>query len=118
MERRDFLKTTSTVIAGATLAPGVLATNPAHPAGAAPEGRLVIPINRNWRYSKSVVEGAHRKEFDDSKLRPRRDSSHQCRLPWHSFDDKAMNSSPSTAAASGFRPRPGASASSWISKGP
>ena len=88
MERRDFLKTTSTVIAGATLAPGVLATNPAHPAGAAPEGRLVIPINRNWRYSKSVVEGAHRKEFDDSSFDRVVIPHTNVKLPWHSFDDK------------------------------
>ncbi len=66
MDRRDFLKTTSTVIAGATLAPGALAVNPALPDDSKAEGRMVLSINRNWRYNKSFVEGAHGREFDDS----------------------------------------------------
>ncbi len=49
MDRRDFLKTTSTMIAGATLAPSTLA---GRAGGNGSEGRLVLPINRNWRYSK------------------------------------------------------------------
>ena len=88
MERRDFLKTTTTVIAGATLAPRSLAGNPPLPAGSSPDGRLVIPINRNWRYSKSVVDGAHRKEFDDSGFDHVVIPHTNVRLPWHSFDDK------------------------------
>ena len=88
MERRDFLKTTTTVIAGATLAPRALAGNPPLPAGTSPDGRLVIPINRNWKYSKSVVEGAHRKEFDDSSFERVVIPHTNVRLPWHSFDDK------------------------------
>ena len=47
MDRRDFLKTTSTVIAGATLAPGALAGRPALPGDSKPEGRMVLPINRH-----------------------------------------------------------------------
>ena len=47
MDRRDFLKTTSTVLAGATLAPGALAGDPARAADSRAEGRMILPINRN-----------------------------------------------------------------------
>jgi len=88
MDRRDFLKTTSTVIAGATLAPGALAGNPALPGESNAERRMVLPINRNWRYNKSFVEGAHGREFDDSEFERVVIPHTNVRLPWHSFDDK------------------------------
>ena len=56
MQRRDFLKATTTAIAGATLAPRTLAASSPLPADPAREGRLVLPLNRNWRYSKSVMK--------------------------------------------------------------
>jgi beta-galactosidase len=89
MHRRDFLKTTSKVIAGATLAPGALTGNPALPTDPKAEGRMVLPINRNWRYNKSFVEGAHAREFDDSAFERVVVPHTNVRLPWHSFDDKA-----------------------------
>jgi beta-galactosidase len=88
MDRRDFLKTTSTVIAGATLAPGTLAAIPALPGDSKAEGRMVLPINRNWRYNKSFVEGAHGREFDDSGFERVVIPHTNVRLPWHSFDDR------------------------------
>jgi len=88
MDRRDFLKTTSTVIAGATLAPGTLAANPALPGDSNAEGRMVLPINRNWRYNKSFVEGAHGREFDDSGFERVVIPHTNVRLPWHSFEDR------------------------------
>jgi beta-galactosidase len=88
MDRRDFLKTTSKVIAGATLAPGALASNPALPTDAKAELRMVLPINRNWRHNKSFVEGAHAREFDDSAFERVVVPHTNVRLPWHSFDDK------------------------------
>ena len=87
MDRRDFLKTTSTVLAGTTLAKGLLAANPAAAASSG-EGRLVFPINRNWRYNRSFVEGAHGREFDDSAFERVVIPHTNVRLPWHSFDDK------------------------------
>src|SRR5450755_4083325 len=87
MDRRDFLKTTSTVIAGATFAPGTLAG--ASPAAAMGDGRLVLPINRNWRYSKTFAQGAHGKDFDDSGFDRVVVPHTNVRLPWHSFDDKS-----------------------------
>jgi beta-galactosidase len=88
VERRDFIKTTSTVIAGAILAPRTLVGHPL-PAGSLADGRLVIPINRNWRYSKSVVEGGHLREFDDSGFDRVVIPHANAREPWHSFDDKS-----------------------------
>ena len=59
MDRRDFLKTTGTVIAGATLAHGGLAESSQQGGDSVAGGRLILPINRNWRYNRSFVEGAH-----------------------------------------------------------
>src|SRR5260370_41974955 len=89
MDRRNFLKTTSTVLAGATLAPGALAGDPAHAADFKAEGRMILPINRNWRYNKSYVEGAHNHEFDDSAFERAVVPHTNVRLPWRSFDDKS-----------------------------
>src|SRR5277367_6656307 len=86
MYRRDFLKTTSTVIAGATLAPRVLAGTSA-PGDSAATGRIVLPINRNWRYNPAYVEGAHAREFDDSKFERVVIPHTNIKLPWHSFDE-------------------------------
>src|SRR5579859_1468207 len=87
MDRRDFLKTTSTVIAGTSLAPGLLSGNPA-PRASNAEDRLVFPINRNWRYNRAFVEGAHGREFDDSGFERVVIPHTNVRLPWHGFDDK------------------------------
>jgi beta-galactosidase len=86
MDRRGFLKTTTTVIAGATLAPGALAARSVAPSSG--DGRMVVPINRNWRYSKTFAPGAHEREFDDSAFERVVVPHTNVRLPWHSFDDK------------------------------
>src|ERR1700733_12825736 len=87
MDRRDFIKTTSTLIAGATLAPSALAmaadTTKDNP------GRVVLPMNRNWLYSRSVVEGAHEKAFVYSAYEKVVIPHTNVRLPWNSFDEKS-----------------------------
>jgi beta-galactosidase len=88
MDRREFIKTTGTVIAGATLAAEGFAARRPNPATSSAEGRLVLPINRNWRYN-AFVEGAHGPDFDDSKFERVVVPHTNIRLPWHSFDDKA-----------------------------
>jgi beta-galactosidase len=90
MYRREFLKNTSAVIAGATLAPGALSGTSALAADSSSgaTGRLVLPINRNWRYSPTFVEGAHAREFDDSAFARVVVPHTNVRLPWHSFDEK------------------------------
>lgn len=49
---------------------------------------MVFPINRNWRYNRSFVEGAHAKDFDDSAFERVVIPHTNVKLPWHSFDDK------------------------------
>ena len=64
MDRRTFLQQTGTLIAGAALTPYALSENTDVTAA----GRLILPINRKWRYSRTVVDGGHDKNFDDSKF--------------------------------------------------
>src|SRR3954469_4693454 len=51
-------------------------------------GRLVLPMNRKWRYSQAFVEGGHDKNFDDSKFEPVVIPHTNIPLPWHGFDEK------------------------------
>ena len=88
MDRRDFLKTTGTVIAGATLAHGALAESSQQGSDSAAGERLILPINRNWRYNPKFVEGAHDKTFDDAAFQRVVVPHANIKLPWHSFDDK------------------------------
>jgi len=86
MDRRDFIKVAGQALAGAALAHPILAE--ADLAGSASAGRIIFPINRNWRYSRSVVNGGHGRNFDDSSLERVVVPHTNVRLPWHSFDDK------------------------------
>jgi len=88
MDRRDFLKLTGTLVAGAGLAPGAFAEPPSQSTGAVVPSRLVVPINRNWRYSRAPVAGATRRDFDDSSWERVVVPHTNVRLPWHGFDDK------------------------------
>src|SRR5271163_4343292 len=85
MDRRDFLKTGSAAAATA-LAPQAFSQNlAANPAA----GRLILPINRNWRYSPTNTDAAHAKDFDDSSFDQVVIPHTNIKLPWHSFDDKS-----------------------------
>src|SRR6267142_1400264 len=88
MDRRNFLKTTGTVLAGAALVNQALASATPLPGDSNLEGRLTLPINRNWRFHKSVVEGGHTSDFDDSNFERITVPHSNMRLPWHSFDEK------------------------------
>ncbi|MEO6817819.1 MAG: glycoside hydrolase family 2 TIM barrel-domain containing protein [Edaphobacter sp.] len=84
MLRRDFIKTTSTLLAASTL-PSAAALASSHDNT---QTRSVLPINRNWRYHPAKVEGAHAPEFDDSSFERVVIPHTNVRLPWHNFDDK------------------------------
>jgi beta-galactosidase len=88
MDRRRFLKTASTVIAGATLVPSVLQGDTAQGGSSTTPGRIVLPMNRNWRYSRAFVEGGHATDFDDSKFERVVIPHTNVSLPWHGFDEK------------------------------
>src|SRR5258708_9608641 len=83
MDRRDFLKTSSTFLAAtAFLGVPALSLEPLAP------GRVNIPINRGWRYSPRKVEGAETVEFDDSAFQQAVIRHTNVLLTLHSFDDK------------------------------
>lgn len=88
MDRRNFLKTTGTIIAGTTLAHRRLADASEQSVNASSGGRLILPINRNWRYNPTYIEGAHDQNFDDSSFARVVLPHTNIKLPWHSFDDK------------------------------
>ena len=85
MDRRDFLKTSGTILAGATIASGLPAAEPVTTA----TGRMVLPINRNWRYSPKSTAAATAREFDDTKFTRVTVPHTNLRVPWHSFDEKS-----------------------------
>src|SRR5271165_4989160 len=87
MDRRNFLKTTSSVIAGAYMSHDRLPDAPEQ-SGDSSGGLLILPINRNWRYNHVYIEGAHDKNFDDSSFARVVVPHTNVNLPWHSFDDK------------------------------
>jgi beta-galactosidase len=89
MDRREFIKTTSTLLASTglpTLAHG--AKSGRERMTASQQGRMILPMNRNWRYSRVPLEGAHAVEFDDSGMERVVVPHTNIPLPWHSFDDK------------------------------
>ena len=82
MIRRDFIKTTGVLMASAAFSgPAALAEKQIS------EGRIVISINRNWRYHPAKVAGAESPGFDDSKFENVVIPHTNVTLPWHNFDD-------------------------------
>jgi beta-galactosidase len=88
MDRRAFIRQTGTILAGSALAPYALPQKSAGSGNTGPAGRLVMPINRRWRYSPTFVEGGHSKGFDDSAFNSVVVPHTNVRLPWHGFDEK------------------------------
>jgi len=89
MDRREFLKMTGAAVAGATLAPPSVSQDQRAPRTFFDHGRLVLPINRNWRYSPVRTEGDTARSFDDHSWERVVIPHANIRLPWHGFDDKA-----------------------------
>ena len=85
MDRRDFIKTTSTLLASAALP---VASALAGAEEQVAQGRSILPMNRNWRYHPAKVEGAESPGFDDSRFERVVIPHTNISLPWHSFDDK------------------------------
>ena len=88
MDRRGFIKNTGTLIAGAALAPYALPEVYADMQASGSSGRLILPMNRNWRYSRTVPKDGHAKDFDDSAFERVVIPHSNVRLPWHGFDEK------------------------------
>ena len=88
MDRRGFIKQTGTIIAASALAPYALSKSNAHSGNSESAGRIILPINRNWRYSRQFVDGGHEKNFDDSGFDRIVVPHTNIPLPWHGFDEK------------------------------
>ncbi len=87
MDRRTFLQQSGTILAGAALRPYAVGKD-SKQSDSSSGGRLVLPMNRKWHYSRSVVEGGHDKNFDDSKFDAVVIPHTNIPLPWHGFDEK------------------------------
>ncbi len=85
MNRRDFLKTGSTIVAGASLTSSARAAA----TSSAASGRALLSINRDWRYSKTFTEAATARDFDDSAFDRVVVPHSNIKLPWHAFNDKS-----------------------------
>jgi beta-galactosidase len=83
MQRREFLKTSATIAAGATL-PAVGLAAPS----IVESPRAILPINRNWRFRPSKVAGAEAPGFDDAKFERVVIPHTNVKMPWHNFDDR------------------------------
>jgi len=84
MDRRDFIKTTGTVVAGAALGARAFA---AAKGPEALQGRI-LPMNRGWRFLPSVPAGGHEPGFDEAGMAEVTVPHTNKVLPWHNFDDK------------------------------
>ena len=83
MLRRDFLKTTGTLLAAASL-PAASALAAQGESGS----RSILPLNRNWRYRAAKIKGAESPAFDDAAFERVVIPHTNVSLPWHNFDDK------------------------------
>src|SRR5438876_8279593 len=88
MDRRDFLKSSSAALAAVTLES---ANDKLKFAGqrAVEPGRLVLPMNRNWRFSAERVSNDTARDFNDSRFDLVTITHTNKKLPWHSFDEKS-----------------------------
>jgi Beta-galactosidase/beta-glucuronidase len=84
MDRRDFLKSTGSVVAGAALGARAFA---AAEGFSGPSGR-VLPMNRGWRFMPSVPAGGHALGFDEAAMAAVTVPHTNKALPWHNFDEK------------------------------
>lgn len=89
MDRRDFIKSTSALIVGTSLPATGITTAKSPSDGNGPQGRQTFPINRGWRFSRTVDQEGHAKSFDDSQFDHVVVPHTTVRLPWHFFDEKS-----------------------------
>ena len=83
MQRRHFLQTTGTLLGVAAM------PRAARSSARASGGRLVLSLNRNWRYSPERTAGAEGKSFDDTRWERVTIPHANVRTPWHSFDERS-----------------------------
>jgi beta-galactosidase len=84
MNRRDFIATGTAALAAFSLNPELSGQQTSTTGG-----RLVFPLNRNWRFSAKRVANDTAPDFDDSGFEQVVVPHTNKRLPWHSFDEKS-----------------------------
>jgi beta-galactosidase len=86
LDRRRFLQSAGTGLAGLTLLPKL----PVHASAQSSltSLRRLYPLNHNWLYRKQAQPNATGKAFDDSGFRRVTIPHTNKILPWHGFDDK------------------------------
>ncbi len=88
MDRRRFLKTTGGLLAATALhTQRSVAQQPAAQHASVP-GRQILPMTRNWRYSREKIDAATAPEFNDAHFSRVVLPHSNTQLSWHSFDDK------------------------------
>lgn len=87
IDRRNFLRSSGALLAAVTLESNALAE--IGPATASRAGRMILPMNRGWRYSAQRTENATARDFNDSAFEEVTIPHTNKKLPWHSFDDQA-----------------------------
>jgi beta-galactosidase len=87
MKRREFMKKTGALVAG-ILAESAFA-EPSRPSPVpVASGRLVLPMSRNWLFSRVAVDEARTKDCEDFQFERVVIPHANVRVPWCSFDDK------------------------------
>jgi beta-galactosidase len=81
MHRRDFLISSSSLLALSTLPASAESLTPAQP-------RTVLPLNRNWRFKPAFTKGSELPGFDDSSFHTVVLPHTNATVPWHNFSDK------------------------------
>ena len=90
IDRRKFIKAAGAFVAVASLEKDPIRERySTRSVPASSTGRLLLPINRNWRYSDRLAEGFEKTGFDDSGFALVCLPHTNKRLPWHSFDEKS-----------------------------
>jgi len=85
IDRRRFLKTTGTGLAGLTLLPGMRWQDAGH--GESTALRLLASLDHNWLYLAQAEPNATGKVFNENGFQRVTIPHTNKMLPWHGFDD-------------------------------
>lgn len=89
MNRRKFITNAGVALAGATSLKGLALPRNLLLSSTSFPGRMIVPLNRDWRFSQHMPDGFERPEFNDSKFDSICLPHTNLQLPWHSFDEKS-----------------------------
>jgi beta-galactosidase len=88
MQRRDFLKSSGAVVASGIIGKNALSQS-LSTSDATSSGRMMLPINRNWRFRPEAPQGFQARNFDESGFEKIAIPHTNKLQPWHGFDEKS-----------------------------